>query len=201
MNTNTSYLNYPLCQDDLCRKWHFANLRWFDNKCGPGAYWANALTIYLIDRLWLILSATSFQLLSPSRWRCCAEAKGHVHVFFFYPVWPQTNVFFWNPKPRLLSLRFTSLDSSRQRRIEAAENHKRNPFSAFPSRYVQLWRCADWFFARRDAQTLETALICTGWLEMQMQKKIYIYLYFSCHKKDYLKENQTSRNLTLKRCL
>lgn len=81
MNANPSYLNYLLCQDDLCKKKkkarHSANLRLFDNKCGLGTHWANAMTIYLIDRLWLILCGNSFHLPTQSQ-GVLGDAKGYV---------------------------------------------------------------------------------------------------------------------------
>lgn len=87
MNTNPSYHNYLLCQNDLCGKWHHANLRWFDNKCGLGTHWANAMTVYLIDSLWLILSGTSFQLLSPTSWQCRGMVKGRFKISLVLCTW------------------------------------------------------------------------------------------------------------------
>ena len=48
-----------------------------------GAHWANALTIYLIDSLWLSLSGTSFQLLICSPRQGRETAKGGVKDFIF----------------------------------------------------------------------------------------------------------------------
>lgn len=87
MNTNPSYHNYLLCQNDLCGKWHHANLRWFDNKCGLGTHWTNAMTVYLSDSLWLILSGTSFQLPSPTSWQCRGMVKGRFKISLVLCTW------------------------------------------------------------------------------------------------------------------